>query len=55
VTITFSLLILGLGRAADARRDGAGGLATVYTGLATLAAIGFAAVVVFGVDVITTK
>jgi uncharacterized membrane protein len=55
VTVAFSLLMLGLGRAAEARRDGASGLATVYTGLAALAGIGFAAVVIYGVQVITTK
>jgi hypothetical protein len=55
VAISFSLLILGISRAGDARRDRSGGGATAFTGLAIVAGLAFAAVVVYALDIITTK
>jgi len=55
VAITFSLVIVGVARAGDARRDGAGGLAAAYSVLTVVATAAFAAVVVFGVWVIIAK
>ena len=55
VSLTFSLLVLGSGRADDARRNGAAGAAALYGVLAAVAGIAFFAAVVFGVSVITTK
>jgi uncharacterized membrane protein len=55
VAITFSLVIVGVARAGDARRDGAGGLAAAYSVLTVVATVAFAAVVVFGVWVIIAK
>jgi hypothetical protein len=55
VSMTYSLLILGVARASDSRRAGRAGAATAYGALAILAALAFAATVVFGVVVITSK
>lgn len=55
VAITFSVLILGVSRAGDHRREGTGGGAAAFTALAVVAGIAFAAVVVYGVEIITTK
>jgi TRAP-type mannitol/chloroaromatic compound transport system permease small subunit len=55
VSITFSLVIMGWARATDARRAGHATTATLYSVLAFLAALGFVAVVVFGVGVIVNK
>ncbi|HEU4975901.1 MAG TPA: hypothetical protein VFT50_12480 [Baekduia sp.] len=55
VAVTFSLLILGIARAGDHRRDGSGGGAAAFSALALVAGIAFAAVVIFALEIITTK
>ena len=55
VAVTFSLLIMGLARADDARRDGAGGKAMAHSVLALLSGLAFVGVVVYGVSVIINK
>jgi hypothetical protein len=55
VSITFSLVILGVSRADEARRAGAGGVAAAYSALALTAGVAFLATVVYGVQIITTK
>jgi hypothetical protein len=55
VSITFSLIIMGASRADDARREGAATTAMLYSLVALLSAVGFVAVVVFGVVVIVNK
>lgn len=55
VAVTFSLCIHGVARASDSRRAGRSGAATGYVALAVLAALAFAAIVVFGVLIITSK
>ncbi|QEC49588.1 hypothetical protein FSW04_19780 [Baekduia soli] len=55
VALTFSLIIVGVSRAGEARRDRAGGIAAAYSALALAATAGFCAVVVYGVQIITTK
>jgi hypothetical protein len=55
VATSFALLILGVARADEARRERAGVAAAAYSTLALVAGLAFAAVVVFGVQVIATK
>ena len=55
VTLTYSLVVLGIGRSAAARREGNEGAATAYALLAALAFAVFAAGVVFGVNVMLSK
>jgi len=55
VTIAWGLVVWGSTRAADARRDGRTGLATLHLGVAVLGAALFAAAVVFGLVVMTSK
>jgi hypothetical protein len=55
VSLSFSLMIMGSGRASEARRNGAGVAAMLYSLVALLATIAFTAVVVFGVVVIVKK
>ena len=55
VALTFAVLILGVSRAEDARRDGSGGVSTVYSAAALVAGLAFVGVVVYGISVITTK
>jgi hypothetical protein len=55
VTLTFSLVVLGSGRSAEARRTGRSSAATAYAGLAALAFLVFVAGVVFGVNVMLSK
>jgi hypothetical protein len=55
VSLAYSLLILGVSRAADARREGAGGVAALYGTLAIVAAVAFFGMVVFGITVIAAK
>ena len=50
ISMLFSLVILGVARAGDARRSGRGGAATVYAAVAVLAFTVFAAGVVLGVE-----
>jgi hypothetical protein len=55
VAVTFALAIVGIARADDARRDGSGAAAFIYTGLAVLAGAAFMGVVIYGIDVIVAK
>jgi hypothetical protein len=55
ISVTYSLLILGISRAGEARRGGAGGAAAAYGTVAVLAGAGFVGAVVYGIQIITTK
>ena len=55
VGIAFSLIIVGVARADDARREGNGAAATMYSALAFASLAAFAAVVVYGVTIIIQK
>ncbi len=55
VTIAWGLVVWGSTRAAEARRDGRSGLATLHLGVAAAAAILFLAAVAFGLIVMTAK
>ncbi len=55
VTVAWALVIWGSTRAADARRDGRTGLATLHLGVAAVGAALFTAAVVFGIVVMTSK
>jgi hypothetical protein len=55
VTVTFSLVVLGSARSADARRRGRETAATGYAVIAALAFLAFLAGVVFGVNVMLSK
>ena len=55
VTLTFSLVVLGGARYATARREGRGGEAAAYGGLAAVALVVFIAGVVFGVNIMLAK
>jgi hypothetical protein len=55
VTISWGLVVWGSTRAADARRDGRAGLATLHLGVAAIGAALFAAAVVFGLIVMMAK
>jgi hypothetical protein len=55
VTAMFSFVVRCGARSEEARRGGNGGAATAYAGLALLAFLAFAAVVIFGVQVMLTK
>jgi hypothetical protein len=55
VTLTFSLVVLGTGRSAEARRTGRSSAANAYAGIAALAFLVFVVGVVFGVNVMLSK
>ncbi len=55
VTLTFSLVVLGGGRATTARREGSDRAATAYAALAVLAFAVFLAGLVFGVNIMLSK
>lgn len=55
VTIAWGLVVWGSTRAADARRDGRAGQATLHLGVAAIGGLLFAAAVVFGLLVMTSK
>jgi hypothetical protein len=55
VTGVYSLIIYGGSRAAEARRAGAGGAATLYGALAVAAVLVFAGGLIFGVAIILSK
>jgi hypothetical protein len=55
VTTLFSVVVLASGRSAEARRAGRTSRATAYVGMAVLAFVLFAALVVFGVNVMLSK
>jgi hypothetical protein len=55
VTTAYSLVVLGLARSADAARNGNGGAALLYAGLAVIAFGTFAATVVIGLNIMLNK
>jgi hypothetical protein len=55
ITLMFSLVVLGGGRSANARRTGHDAAATGYAVLATVAFLVFAAGVVYGVHIMLSK
>ncbi|HEY4095089.1 MAG TPA: hypothetical protein VGM33_06260 [Baekduia sp.] len=55
MSLSFSLMIMGSARASEARREGSGATAMLYSVVALLSTVGFVAVVVFGVVVIVKK
>ena len=55
VSITFSLVVLGMARSTEAARAGRGSAAVAFGGLALLAFAVFAATVGFGVHIMLSK
>jgi hypothetical protein len=55
VSTTFSVVVVGTGRSAEAGRNGRRSAAFVWAGLAILAFVVFAAAVVFGVHIMLSK
>jgi hypothetical protein len=55
VAITFSLVIVGVARADEARREGATRTAAAFSVVAAVSLAAFAAVVVYGVTIIVQK
>ena len=55
VTVLFSLVVFGAGKAGEARRSGQAGEAAAYSALATGAMLVFAAAVVYAVYVMLDK
>ena len=55
VSTTFSLVVLGMARSADAARRGDGTVALAFAGLAVVAFAAFAGTVVIGVNIMLTK
>jgi hypothetical protein len=55
VSTTFSLVVLGLARSADAARRGDGTVALAFAGLAVVAFAAFAGTVVIGVNIMLSK
>ena len=55
VTAVYSLVIYSSGRASDARRDGNGGAAAIFGGLAILSFVLFMAGVIIGVTIMLNK
>jgi hypothetical protein len=55
VTIAWGLVVWGSTRAADARRDGRTGMATLHLAVAAVGAALFTAAVVFGLIVMRAK
>ena len=55
VGVSFSLVIIGVVRAEDCRRNRRSGSATAYAALSVVSAIAFLGIAVFGIVVITAK
>ena len=55
VSITFSLVVLGMARSTEAARGGRGTVAVAYAGVALIAFGVFAAAVVLGVQIMLSK
>ncbi|HWI07971.1 MAG TPA: hypothetical protein VNT54_10690 [Solirubrobacteraceae bacterium] len=55
VTVAWALVIRGSTRAAEARRDGRAAWTTLHVGVAAIGLILFAAAVLFGLVVMTSK
>jgi hypothetical protein len=55
VAVLFSLVIIGVARSEDCRRNRRSGSATAYAALSVIAGILFLGIAVFGISVITAK
>ena len=55
VSTTYSFVVLGMARSAEAARRGNGTVALAYAGLAVVAFAAFAATVVIGVNIMLAK
>jgi hypothetical protein len=55
VSISYSCVVLGTARSADARRNGHGSAAVLWGGVALIAFAAFAGTVVFGVHIMLSK
>jgi hypothetical protein len=55
VAICFSLVIIGVSRAEDCRRNRRAGSATAYGALSVVSGLAFIGIVVFAITVITAK
>jgi hypothetical protein len=55
ITGSYSFVVLGFGRSAEARRSGASGPAIAYAGMALLFLLVFAAAVILAVKIMLTK
>ncbi len=55
VTVSYGLVVIGVSRAAEARRDGNAATAGAYAAVAVLGAAMFTAAVVFGLIVMISK
>jgi hypothetical protein len=55
VTTVYSFVVLGLARSADAARNGNGGTALLYAGLAVIAFAAFAGAVIVGLNIMLSK
>ena len=55
VSTTYSFVVLGMARSADAARRGDGTVALAYAGLAVAAFAAFAATVIIGVNIMLSK
>jgi len=55
VSTTYSFVVLGMARSADAARRGDGTVALAYAGLAVVAFAAFAATVILGVNIMLSK
>jgi len=55
VTVSFSFVVLGTARYAEARRQGSNGTAIAFGLLAAVALLAFAGAVVFGVSTMLSK
>jgi hypothetical protein len=55
VAVSFSLVIIGVARAEDCRRNRRRGSATAYFALSVVSGLAFLGIAVFAISVITTK
>jgi hypothetical protein len=55
VSVSYSCVVLGSARSAEARRNGHGSAALLWGGVAALAFAAFAGLVVFGVHIMLSK
>ena len=55
VAVSFSLVIIGVARAEDCRRNRRRGSATAYAALSIVSGLAFIGIAVFAISVITTK
>jgi hypothetical protein len=55
VSISYSCVVLGSARSADARRNGHGSASVAWAGVAILAFAAFAGAVVYGVHIMLSK